>query len=291
MAMTVAQTADAGAPQAGITISGLSVVTGCNIVVTVSWDGGLTWNAVRGGTLTGVLGSTFIRDYVTPLNVTATYQAVVTGGTTATYTATSTIASAYAWLQDPLAPRSAVPLVMAQAPDMSALLLIAPSFSTLPRKQAANYAMPIGARLPVASIGVRQAPAGVPLGIQADAARQGSLVTSLRTLFDTSGQVVIRGLDTHVGMDAVAHVTVGDVAESPTTSSTMLGIFQAWQMNVTQVRPVSTRVVVPWWTYDQVLALVQGQLSGAATTYAQVLAAQPAGKTYTEWLANPGVAP
>ena len=41
---------------------------------------------------------------------------------------------------------------------------------------------------------------------------------------------------------------------------------------------------------DQVLALVQGQLSGAGTTYAQVLAAQPVGKTYTQWTANPGVA-
>lgn len=289
MALVVAQTADAGAPQAGLTITGLT--GSCDIVITVSWDGGTTWNAVRGGTLTGIFGSTFIRDYVTPLNVTATYKAVVTGGTTATWTATSTIASNYAWIQDPLAPRSAIPLVMAQAPDLSALLLIAPSFSSLSRKQAVDYAQPMGARLPVASVGVRQAPSNVPLGIQADAARQGALVTSLRTLFDTSGQVVIRGLSAFIGLDAVAHVIVGDVAESPTTSSTMLGIFQGWQMNVTQARPVSTRVIVPWWTYDQVLALVQSQLSGGATTYTQVTTAQPAGKTYTDWLAKPGIAP
>lgn len=289
MALTVAQTADAGAPQAGITIDGLSVVTGCAITVTVSWDGGATWNAVRGGTLTGILGSTFIRDYAAPLNTTATYKAVVTGGTTATWTTTVTITSAYGWIQDPLAPRNAVPLMVSGQSSSSAVMLIAPSFRSLTRAQPSDSATVLGARLPVASLGTRQAPSDVPISLRADIATQGALVNSLRTLFDQAGLLLLRGLPA-IGLDPVAHVSAGDLAESAVTSSTLLGVYNIWTLNVTQVRPTSTRIVVPWWTFDQVLALVQGQLSGGATTYTQVTSAQPVGKTYTQWLANPGVA-
>lgn len=286
MALTVVQTADAGAPQAGITIDGLSVVTGCNITVTVSWDGGATYNPVRGGTLTGILGSTFIRDYVTPLNVTATYKAVVTGGTVATLTATSTITSSVAWIQDPLAPKSAV--MFASLPVAGALHLIRGSLVGGKRSQPANYALPIGAHMPVGSIGARQSPSGVPLTLGAISAQNAAFV-ALSALLDSSGQVALRGLPAGAGFDPVAHVTAGDI--TPGAVGDLLGGYSTLTLNVTQVRPVTTRVIVPWWTYDQVLALVQSQLLGGSTTYAQVLAAQPAGKTYTEWLANPGVAP
>lgn len=100
---------------------------------------------------------------------------------------------------------------------------------------------------------------------------------------------MLRGLSTYLGIDAVAHVVAGDVSETPVTATTILGIFNAFSLSITQVQPVTTRVVVPWWTYDQVLALVRSQVSGGTTTYAQVVAAQPVGKTHTQWLANPGV--
>lgn len=290
MALTVAQTADAGAPQAGITVDGLSVVTPCTVTVSVSSDGGTTWSDVRGGTMTGVLGSTFLRDYVVPLNVAATYRAVVTGGTSATWTTTLTITSPYAWLQDPLAPKSAVQVATVDQSVSSALLLVAPSFSSLTRKQPSEVVSVLGGALPVAAVGVRQAPSGVPLSIQGLAATQGSLLASLRSLLASSGQIVIRGLPAYAGFDAVAHVVAGDVSDSPVVSGSMLGVFQTFTLSISQVRPVTTRVVVPWWTNDQVTALVQSQLSGGTTTYAQVLAAQPVGKTYTQWLANPGVA-
>lgn len=285
MALTVAQTADAGAPQAGLTITGLSVVTSCNIVITVSWDGGLTYNPVRGGILTGILGSTFVRDYVTPLNVEATYQAVVTGGTTATWTATSTITSAVAWIQDPLDPKSAASF--ASLPIAGALHLIRGSLVGGKWGQASNDVLPMGARLPVSSIGTQQAPSGVPLTLGAISAQNATYV-SLVNLFKSSGQLVLRGLPagSH-GLDAVAHVRKGEV--SPGSVGDMLGSYSTLSISVTQVRPVSTRVVVPWWTYDQVTALVVSQV-GAGATYSAVLAAQPSGKTYTQWMANPGVA-
>lgn len=286
MALSVAQTADAGAPQAGITIDGLSTGTGCNITLTVSWDGGTTWNPVRGGLLTGILGSTYVRDYVTPLNVTATYKAVVTGGTTATWTATSTINSTYMWIQDPLAPRSAV-AVAASTPINGVLYLLSPSFGPLSRSQPADYATPMGASLAVASVGVRQKPTSIPFSIQG-AQSQVALLTALRSMLSAAGQLVLRGIPPLVPLDAVLHV-VAQVSES--SAQNIADSFNTFEFSAIQVRPVATRIVIPWWTFDQVLALVQSQISGGATTNAQVLAAQPSGKTYTQWLANPGVAP
>ena len=283
--LTAAQTADAGAPQVGVTVAGLSTTTGCTVVVTVSWDGGATWNTVRGGIVNGALGSTFIRDYVPPLNVSAIYQAVVTGGSTATVTGTVTATSSYAWLQDPLAPRSAVPLSIML--DPAGLFLVTTTFGSFLRAQAADRVTVMGSDLPAISLGVRQAPSGVPLNIQGFMATQGALVASLRVLFATAGQLVLRGLPASVPFDPVVHVSVGDVDEQPTVDG-ILGVRNTWNLVVSQVRPVSMRVVIPWWTYDQVYALIQTQVSAGAT-YAAVITAMPAGKTYTQWVANPGV--
>lgn len=277
MALAVAQTSDTGAPQAGITIDGLTGT--CNVTVTVSWDGGLTWNPVRGGTLTGVLGSTFIRDHVTPLNVAATYQAVITGGTTATWQTSSTITSATPWIQDPLNPRSAVALYA----DMSSghVLLTLGSLAGGNWGQHVDLAAAIGSDLAAASIGRRQKIAGLPMVLTYDVAAEGG---RLRTLLMTSGQLVVRGLPAAGLLDPVAHVTAADADEVRYDA----GNISEWTLTARQVLPVSLRIVVPWWTFDMVKALVLDQL-GAGATFNAVLAAQPVGKTFTQWVANPGV--
>jgi len=281
MALTVAQTADAGAPQAGITIDGLSTSTACTVVVTVSWDGGVSWSPVRGGSLTGVLGSTFVRDYVTPL-VPATYRAVVTGGTTVTWTTDSDISSATAWIQDPLAPRSAVALYA----DMSSghVLLTLGSLAGGTWGQHVDLAAVIDTDMPAASISRRQKIAGLPLVLTYDIAAEGG---HLHNMLMTSGQLVIRGLPVGAAglLDPVAHVTAGDADEVRDPA----GNLSEWTLTARQVAPVTMRIVFPWWTCDQVLALVVSQL-GTGATCDDVLAAQPTGKTCTQWVANPGVA-
>ena len=279
MALTVTQTADAGAPQAGITIDGLSTGTACTVVVTVSWDGGATWNPVRGGSVTGVLGSTFVRDHVTPLNITATYRAVATGGTTVTWTTTSLITSG-CWIQDPLAPKSAVALYA----DMSSghVLLTLGSLAGGTWGQHVDLASVVGADVPAASMSRRQKIAGLPLVLTYDVAAEGG---HLHALLMTSGQVVIRGLPAAALLDPVAHCSVGDASEVRDPD----GNLSEWTLTARQVTPITMRIVVPWWTYDDVKALVLSQL-GTGATYDDVLAAQPVGKTYTQWQANPGVA-
>lgn len=476
--ITAARTADAGAPQVGVTVAGLSTSTATAFDVDVSWDGGGTWQGVRGGSIVGALGSAFIRDFVCPLNVAALYRmAWVSGplfysrtnwannpsvetGTTgwtgwagsggaatfaqasrawagtkgfqgswttaptsgggvvydsgnvlsgpATYTlsmyvyssaavviapifqwyagstatgsgsgslvsvpaatwtrisvtassaagdnrvqlrayvqgagipaggtvtgdavliesgsqlqpyfdgdtsgdpvytyawsgtahasyssqyanqiisAPVTVTSPQAWIQDPLNPSSAVPVAGVRADD--SLLLVSGTAETITRRQAADLAQVLGADLPVASLGVRQKPSGIPLHLRAIAATQGALITAMASMLDTAGQLVIRGLPPSIPIDPVVHVIAPDVQDSPVVGG-LLGPRRDWVMTLTQTRPTTLRVAVPWWTYDQVKALVQAQVSPTAT-YDQVVAAMPAGKTYTDWLATPGV--
>ena len=115
---------DAGAPQVGITVDGLDAGDTSVISVEVSGDGGATYTAVQGAKEITVLAATFVRDHVCPLNVEATYRLVVHSGATvpSTLQGTITVVSAAAWLQDPLDPRSAVPVIAARSGDAISLM-------------------------------------------------------------------------------------------------------------------------------------------------------------------------
>lgn len=278
MGIAVEVLPDAGAPQVGVTVTGLGA--GESVVsVQVSWDGGRTWHGVRGAERVRVTGGDFFRDHVPPLNTPAIYRLVLhSGGVVPSPSeATITVPSASAWIQDPLNPRSAVPVKNVMRGG-AGVQLLAPSAASLVRRQAVDLARPEGARYPVASLGVRQAPADLPLHIRAVAASQGALVNQLRALLDTAGQVVIRGLHPAVPIDPVAHVVAGEITEVLTP----VGVRNDWELSVTQVRPTSMRVIIPWWTYDQVRAL------WSPRTYGQVRAARP-GASYLDWSRDPEV--
>lgn len=192
-------------------------------------------------------------------------------------TATITVESDTAWLQDPLNPRSAVAVSCVRGTD--GVMLLSPSAGEIARRMPADVVQVQGARLPVASLGVRQAPAGVMLHLRALVAEQGALVKALADLIDTAGTVVLRGLPQAVPLDPVAHVIAPEVTDSPIVGG-LLGPRRDWVMSVTQVRAPSPTISVPWWTYDQVKALWAG------FSYDAVLAARP-GATYLDWLRDP----
>jgi hypothetical protein len=137
MAIRVEHLPEAGAPQVGITVDGLS--TNAVISIQMSWDSGETWHGVRGAQRVTRTGSAFFRDFVPPLNVEAWYRVAIHSGemapiwsgtlypgmpgvypSTQTYPepvqlvsgadAAITVTSDRAWVQDPLAPRTAVPV-------------------------------------------------------------------------------------------------------------------------------------------------------------------------------------
>lgn len=281
MGISVAVLPDAGAPQVGVTVTGLSGSGESVVSVEVSWDAGRTWHGVRGAVRVVVTGGDFFRDHVPPLNVAAVYRLVVHSGTVtpSPLEATITVDSLSAWIQDPLNPRDAIQVECVRGG--AGLMLMTGTAARIMRRQAVDLTTVEGARNPVASVGVRQAPSGVPLALRAVAASQGALINAMRDLLDSSGQVVIRGLPLDIPLDAVAHVISGDVEEVPVVGG-LLGFRNDWEVSVTQVRPTSMRIVVPWWTYDQVRAMWSPQ------TYDQVKATRP-GDTYIDWSRDPEV--
>ncbi|MBD7949585.1 hypothetical protein [Oerskovia rustica] len=272
---------DAGAPQAGITVTGLAPSSESVISVQVSWDGGRSWHGVRGAEHVGVTGGDFFRDHVPPLNVPARYRLVVHKGpvTPLRLEDTITIESDSVWIQDPLSPRGAVEVECVRTG--AGLMLMTGTASRIVRRQVIDITSIEGSRYPVASVGIRQAPSGVPLTLRAVVASQGALIASMRDLLDVAGQFVIRGLPLDIPLDPVAHVVAGDVEEVPVVGG-LLGFRNDWELSVTQVRPTSMRIVIPWWTYDQVRAL------WSPRTYDQVEAARP-GTTYLDWSRDPEV--
>lgn len=267
---------DAGAPQAGITVDGLGTGSPSVISVDVSWDGGATWHGVRGAHRLEVVGGAFVRDHVPPLNVNATYRLTVHSGTVVpdVVEASWRLDSPVGWLQDPLAPRSAVAIrtdVMAGG----AQTLMYGALASATWSQATDYAVPMGARYPVASVGQRMMAGAVPLTVSHDVAAEGG---ALRRLLLSAGQLVVRGLPADL-LDPVAHITVGDVTERRIGDRLQVS---TWDLVATQVRPQSLRIVVPWWTHAQVREMWAGM------TYAQVKAARP-GDTYLDWQRSPEV--
>lgn len=275
---------DEGAPQAGVEITGLDPLAPSTVTVEVSWDDGDTWRGVRGMKGLTVTESSFGRDFVPPLNVEARYRLTVTSGavTPLRLEDTITITSDTAWIQDPLAPRNAVPIETYVRTD-AAVGLLAGSAGSYMRGRPMDLATPIGAREPVASIGTRQAPSDIPLLLRA-LASQGALVRDLRRLFDECGQLVLRGMPTHLGLDAVAHVVDDGIRDTPIVG-TLIDQRTDWALTVTQTRPTSLKIVVAWWTYDDVQEIVTAAL-GAGATYSAVLTAA-AGATYLEAQRDP----
>jgi len=274
--ISVERLPDAGAPQVGITVTGLG---GAAVVsVDVSWDGGGSWHGVRGAQRVTLVGGGFVRDHVPPLNVPAIYRLVVHGSTPAAAGPTEaaiTVQSGTAWLQDPLAPRTAVAVRVSPGGDPGSSMLELGSLAGATYAQAVDVVIPQGASLPVASVGQRTLAGEVPLVVSHDVAAEGG---ALRRLLLSGGQLVARGLPANV-LEPVAHIVVGPARE--TRSGDDLRV-STWQLTAMQTRPQSLRIVVPWWTYDQVAALWTGR------TYADARDSRP-GDTYLDWQRNPEV--
>src|SRR5690606_33097678 len=110
-----------GAPQVGITVEATAAV----VSVEMSWDGA-TWHPIATSPRSQrveVGGAEFFRHFTPPLNVEATYRAVVhSGSLDGAAEASITVTSDVAWVQDPLDPRSAVQVHPARVDGEAALL-------------------------------------------------------------------------------------------------------------------------------------------------------------------------
>jgi hypothetical protein len=269
-----------GAPQVGVTVTGLDAVDPSVISVEVSWDGGDTWHGVRGAQRATVTGAAFFRDFVPPLNVPATYRVILHEGSTEPSPAqdTVTVTSSRAWVQGILDPRGAVSVRLDSNVPEGDIWLTLGSLSEATWSQSVDVAHVEGSAYPVASVGQRLIAGDIPLNLSYEVAAEGG---ALRRLLRTSGQLVLRGMPDDM-VEPVAHVVVGAASERRVGSGSHQ--VATWELSTTQTRPTSMKVVVPWFTYDQVAALWQEWESGA--TYDDVVGTRP-GDTYLDWQRDP----
>jgi hypothetical protein len=276
LSVTVEDASAAGRPPlVGITVAGLSDATTSVVTLDVTWDGGLTWHPVRGATGMRVIGAGYIRDYVPPLNVPATYRLTVQSPAgVPPATATITLAAPNLWVQDPLDPSAGFEASTTDMRPGLALLELA-SLSEATWKQTVDLVLPLGASTPVGSVGQRSHASDVKLTVAYDEATDDG---SVRRTLMASGVVTIRGLPVTHMLDAVDHLALGDAVERRVRDTRQT--VTLWDLTGTVVRAPGQDIVVPFWTYADVFNLWAGQ------TYAQAMAARP-GQTYLQWLRDP----
>jgi len=265
-------------PQVGITITGLDPGAPSTIRVDVSWDG-VTWTSVRGALSLTVTGDVFLRDHVPPLNVQAAYRLTVLAGTTIpdTLSASTLVPSSTMWVQNPLSPHDAFPVVIGALPSDGRVGLLDPALGSASWQQHTDTAVPEGASLPVASVSTRLRAADVVLTLgYIQSVHDGTV----RNLLMSTGPVVIRGLPVRYLLDDVAHVVLGDLTETRLDYGNRQ--ITTWALTARSVRASAQAIAVPWWTYQAVVAL------WAPSTYDQVKAARP-GATYLDWQRDPRV--
>jgi len=253
-------------PQVGITVTGLPDPA----VVSIERDTPEGWVSVRGGKKTPASGGVlFLLDHVPPLNVDTTYRAIGPDG--AIVEETITVPSDRGWLCDPLHPDIAIPVTAHWEPG--AIILTANPSADFPAPT--DLATTIGAQYPVASIGTRSSATNVPMAFTSDP----ETIKRFRVLIANAGQIVLRGHG-HPMLDDVANLVLPNLAQATIGRQAMVLTADALQ-----VRPINPTVVVIWFSFDDLKALLTTHL-GAGATFNDLRAAIPPGTTFLDLAKN-----
>lgn len=237
-------------------------------VVTVERSTAYGWVPVRGAVGVVGAGALLLRDFECPLNVPVTYRATLTGTTVGQFEATATVPSSTAWLHDPLNPRTAVQVRTVSPGGVDALRA---SLAQADLPQAVDFATPLGADLPVASIGQRQRATSAPVVL--DCAEADSV--GVRDLIAAAGELVLRGLPSFspLGESALVVLTGVQVA--------VVGLNRhRWSATAVQVASSSRGQAVSWLTWQEVMDAWPG------ASWSTLMAARP-GASFLEWMRDP----
>lgn len=263
------ETLDGPPPGVRVTVSGVAATT--TFTLTRLADG-------RTQTVPGWLGKTFIDSYVetdwsAPTNRPVTYSLLVNGAVVAS--ATITLTTAYAWIQDPLQPDKNMPLALnGRVPGMATL--DDKSLKSFDYKAPGTEIPIMGSSLPVVFGGQRMDASGVLHRLRTFTDTDAAL---LREIIREAPILLIRPLPKMTGLPALAYVN-GDVKREPFTTHLPGGAQQYWTVTGNLVAAVMQAAITGSVTYDQVQQLLAGY------TYDQVQT-RAAATTYLDWQKNP----
>lgn len=212
-------------------------------------------------------------DWAAPTNRPVTYTLLVNGVVVAS--ATITLPSAYAWLQDPLQPDKCLRFGLSRDGSGTAVL-DGKSLKQFTHKGSTGSMQVIGSSDPVVFGGQRQSPSGSTYQIRTFTEEDAAVMAAL---IEEAPILLVRPLPAMVGVPAVAYLN-GDVIQAPFTTHLPGGHQQYWTVTGDLVAAVLQAAVTGSVTYDQVQQLLSGY------TYDQVQA-KAAATTYLDWQKNP----
>lgn len=254
---------DAPCPRVGITLTGLDE-SGPSVVTVYRSSPGGKRRPVRGLREKIVYGSDYVIDYEAPLGRDVTYELeVVSGAEVPLRLADTTFVDVAAgYIQDPLVPGSAVPILGKRRRDNSGVVLRGQAVTALEYGIGSSLVPILGSSEPVDLTGQRMVASGVDFSMLTRANEES---TALRELLAKTAKILIRGLPHWQGLPDLAY-TVPRVTEMPGVD-TSVGRITTWAITGNLSTPPSLSVLVPLWTYDDVEAIRQGM------TYSDVQAA------------------
>lgn len=227
---------------------------------------------VQGGRNLAAAEVAILTDWAAPLNRPAVYTVLVDGEPQST--ATITIHSDVAWLQDPLDPTSALP-VESKRIRKGALLLDSKAVSSANYVSEATEIRVMGARYPRYFSGPRSGAKDVQLSMWSD---DEPTETTLRLMVAEAPILLFRPLPRHRLLPPVVYIA-GDVAEDQRTVRLGQDLTH-WTVQGNIVQPMGQAPLTGFVTYDQVQELLAGK------TYDAVQAV--AGSTvYLDWRKDP----
>lgn len=262
------ETVDGSPPSVRVTVSGVAATT--TFTLTRLCEGRTT--TVPGWRAKQILDSFSDPDWAAPLNRPVTYSLLVNGSVVAS--ATITLASETAWVQDPLQPDKCLP-VKTEGVNPGFLTMDGPALKSVTYRNQANTIDIMGAELPAAFGGQVNGGSGIDASMKADDAGTSE---QFRAIAKGTPIMLLRTTSDMVPLPPLAYLKA-QVTEQPVTVHWGGGL-TAWAVAADLIEAVLQAAITGSVTYDEVQQLLAGY------TYDEVQALAAA-TTYLDWQKNP----
>jgi hypothetical protein len=212
-------------------------------------------------------------DWAAPINRPVTYSLLV--NEVVVVSATITLSTPYAWIQDPIQPDKCLP-VKTGGINPGFLTMDGPSLKSVAYKSKSSAIDIIGSAYPVAFGGQVAAASGVNASMKAD---DNATSAAFRAIATGTPILLLRTTSDMVPLPALAYLQA-QVVEQPLTVHWGTSQLTAWSVTGDLVAAVLQAAITGTVTYDQVQQLLAGY------SYDQVQA-KAAATTYLDWQKNP----
>lgn len=260
-------------PAVGITVEGLSSSEASRIAI-YRQTPGKERTLVQGLGNVDVDGAGYWVDYLPPLGVPVTYVVeVLEGDPLEENSATITIPSKTAWLQDALNPLLAIEVAVRPS-NRGTIWFTAEAFTAFERPTNSDLVSIMGGRTPVGMTSRRQTPTQIPFNMVTTAAEASSM---LREVLIEGTYLVLRVPPEISMLDPVTYLSDVQASEEPGRITFLGGHTTRWNMTGSQTRGPRIMAWTALWTYDDVAELYAG------SSYIDLVD----GRRYVDWMAKP----